>query len=501
MLIRSEMLKAAKEPHNYWDIVIIGGGASGLWCALDSVTRGYKTLLVEKNDFAGSASSKSTKLIHGGVRYLKQGHASLVREALLERGYLYKNAPHLVSRLPFIIGCYKWWEKAFYRTGLYLYDGLATGVNSDYSRSYSASECLSACPTINSEGLRGGVCYYDGQFDDARLSIELAKTIELFGGSILNYCEVKSFLKASGKVCGVLCQDKPSRFVFEIQAKVVINATGVFTDETLKLDTPERTPMMALSRGTHIIVGRDLFPSNHAFLIPKTSDDRVIFLIPWLGKVLIGTTDEQTNKPLTEPLPTEEETAFLLKEVSPYLSRNITKDDILSVFAGLRPLVRCPNTKKTAKLIRKHKIDIAKSGLITLTGGKWTIARKMAEDCIDKAIETGKLHPIYCKTKQVRLHRTPFEQKGELLHPNLPYYEGDLEIAVKEEMVTGLTDLLARRTRALLLDAEAAISIAPKAAEVLAKEFGFDERWKQKNIEEFSKFAENYLPLGSSLTS
>jgi glycerol-3-phosphate dehydrogenase len=501
-----------------WDIIIIGGGATGLGAAVDAASRGYKTLLLEQSDFAKGTSSRSTKLIHGGLRYLQQGNISLVTEALRERGLLCDNAPHLVHHLPFLVPLYHWWEGPFYGIGLKVYDLLAGELGLEPSRHLSRKQTLKAIPTIERKGLRGGALYYDGQFDDARLAITLAQTAADQGATLLNYMQATSLLKKKGLIVGVRAKDLETGKHYQLRAKVVINATGIFTDHFRKADDKKARLMMEPSQGIHLVLPASFLPSHTAILVPHTDDKRVIFLVPWHGKVLIGTTDTPLKKPSLEPLPLKEEVDFLLKHASRYLEKAPTRDDILSIYAGQRPLIRS-NGKSTAALSRDHVISVSKSGLVSIAGGKWTTYRKMAEDVINKALSVGDIPVRSCITTDLHLHGY---QKGmdlsqhwslygadaneikklirlnkklkKAIAPDFPYTHAEVIWAVRHEMARSVEDVLARRTRILFLDAKAAIAAAPDVARLLALELKKSAAWQKKQIREFHRVAKHYLP-------
>ncbi len=513
-----------------WDICIIGGGATGLGIAVDAASRGYKTLLVEKFDFAKGTSSKSTKLVHGGVRYLQQGNIKLVMEALKERGILLKNAPHLVKNQAFIVPNYKWWEGPYYGLGLKVYDWMAGSLGFGPSQFLSKEETLSLAPTLDSENLRGGVLYHDGQFDDARLAIHLAMTAADHGATIINYMSVEGLLKVNNKVCGVILKDMLNNDSLEVKAKVVINATGVFTDSILKMDDTKAESLVTMSQGIHIVLDREFLPrpterlqsfgqaSDIAILIPRTDDKRVLFAVPWHHKIIVGTTDTPVKKTSAEPVAMKEEIDFILHHIQKYLTKDPNRSDILSVFAGLRPLVKA-NSKNTAALSRDHHITISDSELITIAGGKWTTYRKMAEDVLEIAIPKGGLKETECKTKDLPVHgyknevdfNAPLyyygsdeegiqsiiqddETLAETIHPSLLFIKAEIIWAVRDEMCMRVEDFLARRTRALLLDARSAIESAPRIAGIMAKEMGKNDNWIKDEIDNFNSIAKNYLP-------
>ncbi len=515
-----------------WDIVIIGGGATGLGVAVDAASRGFSTLLLEQCDFAKGTSSRATKLVHGGVRYLQQGNIKLVTEALHERGILRRNAPHLVRDLSFIVPNYKWWEGPYYGIGLKVYDWMAGSLGLGKSRLLSKDETLQLAPTLDAEGLRGGVLYHDGQFDDARLAISLAATAARHGAVLLNYCRVDSFIKQGGVLTGVVATDllAPGGIKqYSINAKVVINATGVFTDSILKMDDPSSEPIIAPSQGVHIMLDKEFLPGETAILVPHTDDGRVLFAVPWHDKLIIGTTDTPVDKVELEPRAFPEEIDFILKQIGRYLTKVPGPGDIRSVFAGLRPLVKS-SSKKTAELSRDHLILVADSGLITVTGGKWTTYRRMAEDTVNTAIVKRGLPEQDCITATLPIHGAPgvpLEMGGVVateypldfndplhfygtdaktirelgvanpewakpVHPRLPYTLAEIVWAVREELCMTLEDALSRRTRCLLLDAAAAVECAPAVAALLASLLDKDEKWKDEQVKEFTQLAAGY---------
>jgi glycerol-3-phosphate dehydrogenase len=508
-----------------WDIVIIGGGATGLGIAVDAASRGLSTLLVEQFDFAKGTSSRSTKLVHGGVRYLQQGNIKLVTEALHERGILRKNAPHLVKNQSFIVPNYKWWEGPFYGIGLKVYDWMAGGLGLGPSRLLSREETLELAPTLDGEGLRGGVLYHDGQFDDARLAINLAQTAATHGGVLLNYCRVEGLLKDGVRIRGVRAKEQWSGRQYDILAKAVVNATGVFTDTLLQMDDPASERVIAPSQGVHIVLDKEFLPGEAAIMVPHTDDGRVLFAVPWHDKIIIGTTDTPVTEASAEPRPMPEEIDFILRQIGRYLAKPPDRKDIRSTFAGLRPLVKS-SSKKTAELSRDHLIMVSTSGLITITGGKWTTYRRMAEDTVNTAIARCGLADKACLTATLPIHGasgmtgteagafgTPLyyygsdaqsirdlvdtrPELGELLHPRLPYIQAEIVWAAREELCQTVEDALSRRTRALLLDAAAAIVCAPLVAALLAAELGRDDRWQQDQVASFTKLAEGYLVAG-----
>ena len=501
-----------------WDFLVIGGGATGLGVAVDAAARGYSTLLVEQDDFAKGTSSRSTKLVHGGVRYLKQGNISLVLEALRERGLLCENAPHLVHHLSFIVPIYSWWEGPFYGIGMKIYDRLAGKLGLQPSEVLSREETLRRIPTLEPSGLQRGVEYYDGQFDDARLAVNLAQTVFDLGGSAINYMPVGSLIKEDNLIVGALVRDLESDQEYQIRAKAVVNATGVFTDSIRRMDEPEARRIVAASQGSHVVLPKSFLPGSSAIMVPHTPDGRVLFAVPWHDHVVVGTTDVPVDDIQQEPTPMDEEIGFILTNAAKYLAKAPTRGDVLSVFAGLRPLVKVGDAKSTAALSRDHTILISNSGLLTITGGKWTTYRKMAEDAVDQAQTMAGLDERPCKTTHLQIHgwtRQAVERASlsvyganareieelavadpslaEKIHPKLPYIKAEVVWAVREEMARSVEDVLSRRTRALLLGARASIEAAPLVAELMATELGRDNRWKSKGVEEYTKVAQGYL--------
>lgn len=517
ILDRNSAISKLEEQQD-WDIIIIGGGATGLGTALDAASRGYKTLLLEQDDFAKGTSSRSTKLVHGGVRYLAQGDIALVYEALHERSLLLTNAPHLVHDQEFIIPCYSWKTKYMYLVGLKFYDLLAGKNDFRKSSFLSAAEVMKAIPGLNPEGLIGGVSYSDGQFDDSRLAINLAQTAAEHGGVLLNYAKVTGLTKKEDKVCGLSVEDLESGKTYNLEAPVVINATGVFVDEILKMDVPKGDPLVRPSQGAHVVLDQSFLKGNSALMIPKTSDGRVLFAVPWHGKVLVGTTDTPLDTHSSEPRPLEDEIAFILNTAGKYLSKAPIRKDVLSAFAGLRPLAAPgKDTNKTKEISRSHKLIVSKSGLITITGGKWTTYRKMAMDVVDKATALGKLSPAACVTRTTKVHGytttasndalalygadaegirklvTTQPELGRKIHEKHPYIAAEVVWVVRNEMARRVEDVLARRIRILFLDAAAAIELAPAVARIMAGELKQDEQWINNQVEAFSMLANDYL--------
>jgi len=517
-MIRSEMLERLGKESKIWDVVVIGGGATGLGVAVAAASRGYATLLLEQGDFSQGTSSRSTKLIHGGIRYLQQGNISLVLEALHERGLLLQNAPHLVHHQSFMVPNYSWWEGPFYGVGLKVYDTLAGRLGLEKSTVLSREMVLEKMPTLEPRDLKGGVIYYDGQFDDARLAVTLAQTADDLGACVLNYAQVISLIKADGLVSGVVVVDRLNGQEYEVMARTVVNATGIFVDAVLKMDVAAHQDIIAPSQGVHIVLDKSFLPGDIAVMVPHTDDGRVLFAVPWHDRVIVGTTDTPIDKPSLEPVPFAEELTFLLDHASKYLTKDPAPSDVLSAFAGIRPLINTGNSKNTAALARDHHLNVSPSGLITIAGGKWTTYRKMGEDTIDAAIPIGALDPRKSRTRNLSLNGWSMDDDGNApyalygnnaryirrlvdqepwldtpIHERLPYRFSEVVWAVKNEMAFFLDDVLSRRTRALILDARASMEAAPEVARVMARELGKDEAWQKDQVKRYLKLAETYL--------
>lgn len=486
-----------------WDILIIGGGATGLGAAVDAASRGYKTLLAEQYDFGKGTSSRSTKLVHGGVRYLAQGNIKLVREALRERGWLLQNAPHLTQVQPFVIPIYKWWQKWYYAAGLRFYDLLSGKLSLGKTRVLTTAETAKLLPGIKTEGLSGGVLYYDGQFDDSRLCIDLAATAMLHGAVLVNYCTVKGFEKEKKKIARVNLLTREGLSI-TVQAKAVINATGVFTDAVLQLDEPGQEAMVEPSQGIHLVIDPKLFPGTHAMMIPQTDDGRVLFAVPWKQKIVLGTTDTAVDDIDIEPRALDEEIDFVLMHINRYFNTRIERSQVQSVFAGLRPLVRSTANTSTALLSRDHTIVVSNSGMVTVTGGKWTTYRRMAQDAVDNAVFTSRLDKRLCVTAHLPIgdplavqalkKQIAAENEGylRLLHPDYPYTLVDIVYAVRHELALTLEDVLARRTRILFQDASAALAAADVAAPLMRILLEETDAWEKEQMETFAKLAAQY---------
>jgi glycerol-3-phosphate dehydrogenase len=512
---RSQHIQQLKSTR-HWDVIIIGGGATGLGAAVDAAARGYKTLLLEQFDFGKGTSGKSTKLIHGGVRYLQQGNIRLVRDALRERGLLLKNAPHLAHPIKMVLPAYRWYQKYYYGIGLKLYNFLSAKLSLGKTEILSVKKTQEYVQGLDGKKLSGGVVYYDGQFDDARLCVTLAHTVSGIGGTILNYTKVASLIHEAGKVTGVNIEDVIHGHHYQARGTIVINATGAYVDEVLKMDDPQHVNTVSPSQGIHLVVDKKFFPGEHALLIPRTDDERVLFAVPFHNRVIIGTTDTGIENLSIEPRPLEEEIDFVLRNFNRYIHTGLQKSDIKSVFAGIRPLVKIPGKKKTSLLPRDHTIWVSKGGMLNISGGKWTTYRKMAQELILKAHYQSGLAYTPCQTETMKLHgwmkKVDFQDPlyyygsdasvirylqhdgyGQLLHPDLPYTAAEVIFAVSHEMAQTLEDVLSRRTRALILDAKAAVECAPLVAEIMRKELNQDEGWKQGQLEDFYKLAEGFL--------
>ena len=516
---RSEMYDRIRSHPGEWDMIVVGGGATGVGVAIDAAARGYDVLLLEQSDFGKGSSSRSTKLAHGGVRYLGQGNIGLVLEALKERGLMLENAPHIVHDLAFVVPNYDWWEAPFYGLGLKLYQLLAGKHGLGATRILAREETLAHLPTLKTEGLRGGAVYYDGQFDDARLLIHMVATAFEQGATLLNYVEVTDMSRnAHGSIDGVVARDKETDDEFRAVAKVVINATGAFSDRLRLTAEPDAAPMIAPSQGIHLVFDGAFLSGESAIMVPQTRDGRVLFAIPWHGHTLVGTTDTAIQTVPLEPVAMDEEIDFILSTAGEYLAKAPTRADVLSVFAGIRPLVRASNGGTTAELSRDHVIQVGSSGLVSIMGGKWTTYRRMAEDCVDQAAALAHLPERACATEHLHIHgfHTDGKRKGPLsvygsdaleidkliagdpklreqLHPALPYVKAEVVFAARYEMARTVEDVLARRTRALFLNARAALEMAPVVAELMGPELPWSETDKAKQIKAFRDVAANYL--------
>lgn len=517
---REKMLKEVEKADSIYDIIIIGGGATGIGIAFEASARGYKTVLLEKSDLAKSTSSKSTKLLHGGVRYLAQGDIALVREACVERGRLLRNAPHLTNNQAFIIPAFGWFDELKFTIGLMLYDILAGGYGIGKSSRISKKRVLERVPAISPRKVTAGIIYHDGQFDDSRMAVNVAQSAVKQGAHILNYIEVKGVMKSTaGMVSGVLVQDMESGKQFNISGRAVVNATGVFADDILQIDKPGLSKTIKPSQGVHVILDKSFFPGNYALMIPKTDDGRVLFAVPWHNKLVVGTTDTPIDKASLEPVPLKEEIDFILTTAGKYLIKAPQISDILSVFAGLRPLAVPQNgSAKTKEISRSHKIIVSESHLFTMVGGKWTTFRRMAQDMIDKVERVKNWPKTKSYTKDIKIHGytadvdhlDPMYVYGSdkekilelsklepgmdlVLSDSLNLIKAQVVWAVREEMARNIEDVLARRTRCLFLDARETIKIAPAVASIISKELGKDHEWEKNQVSEFIKVAGTYL--------
>ncbi len=518
-MVRATTLDRLRDQPGAWDVVVIGGGATGMGVALDAAARGHDVALLDASDFGKGTSSRSTKLIHGGVRYLQQGNIPLVMEALRERGILRANAPHLVHDLPFVVPNYKWWEAPFYGVGMRVYDAMAGKYGFGASKNLSREETLERIPNLEDEGLKGGVVYHDGQFDDARLLIAIARTAYAQGAALLNYAPVVGLLKdANGFVTGVAFRDEESGETFELPAKVVVNATGVFADALRRMDDPAARPMVRTSQGVHLVLPRRFLAGDSAIMVPRTDDGRVLFAIPWCDRVIVGTTDTPLDEATIEPLALPEEVEFLLEHARRYMEQDPRREDVLSVFAGLRPLVAADDTANTAEISREHTVRVSDAGLVTIAGGKWTTYRKMAEDTVDIAQAVGGLAERDSVTRDLNIQGfhmhaekfgrlAPFgsdapevealmnSQRGwdQPIHRRLDLTPGEVAWFARTEMARTVDDVLARRNRALQLDARAASDAAPSVARLLAAELGRDASWAEAEASRFQELAAGYV--------
>ena len=500
-----------------YDIIIVGGGATGLGTAVDAASRGYRTLIIEQADFAKGTSSRSTKLVHGGVRYLQQGNISLVKEALRERGLLYRNAPHLVHDMAFVIPNYKWWEGSFYGFGMKVYDVLAGKLGLSPSRHLSLKQTLEKIPTVETAGLRGGVMYHDGQFDDSRLAVNLAQTASENGATVVNYMSCVGLMKENNTIVGIQAKDMESGEEYEIRGNAVVNATGIFVDDLRRYDEPKVKEMVAVSQGIHLVLPKEFLPGDAAIMVPKTGDGRVMFGVPWHDHVIVGTTDTPLHEKSLEPRSLKEERDFVMEHSAKYLTKDPTAKDVLSVQAGLRPLVKAGDGENTAALSRDHTILVSKSGLITVTGGKWTTYRKMGEDVVDHAEKVAGVEKRACDTQKLQIKgwthdvipeknlavygseangiREILREEPSLwdkIHEKLPYQRAEVVWHVRQEMARTVEDVLSRRTRSMLLNARASIEAAPKVADIMSKELGWSKEEQQQQVSRYIEIARGY---------
>jgi glycerol-3-phosphate dehydrogenase len=499
------MLAAALQQQEF-DVVIIGGGATGLGAALDAASRGCSTLLVEQFDFGKGTSSRSTKLVHGGVRYLAQGNIKLVKEALRERGFLLKNAPALTSTQPFVVPVFSWWEKIYYTLGLMFYDLMSGKFSLGKTHYLNKKQTIQHLPSINPRKLKGGILYYDGQFNDSALCAALAVTAAAKGAVLLNYTKATGFIKEKGIITGVELEDQLNGRQLTVKAKAVINATGVFTDAVLNMDEDSHDVIVAPSQGIHLVIDPVFFPGKNALMIPKTDDGRVLFAVPWQNKVVLGTTDTPVDTIDVEPKPLGEEIEFILEHFNRYTNAAVQRSDVKSVFVGLRPLVRANENASTALLSRDHTLVVSPSRLVTVTGGKWTTYRKMAEDAVNNALFVSKQKDKGpCITRNLPIGNDAEKQQtiqrlitaqpalGGLLHPAYAYTRAEVVYAVRYEMAMTVEDFLARRIRLLFLDAKAAVEAAPAVAEIMAAELQKPEGWALEQVNLFNELAQQYI--------
>ena len=500
-----------------WDIVIIGGGASGLGAAIDSASRGHKTLLIEKHDFSKGTSSRSTKLIHGGVRYLQNGDISLVIEALKERGILRKNAPHLVKDLSFVIPSYDWWSSPFYGVGLKIYDMMAGDFGIGPSTIIDKKETEKLIPNVKKNGLKGGVIYYDGQFDDSRMAISLAQTASDQSAVLINYFEAIDLIKNKDKtISGIKVRDSINNLIYNIKSKVIIKATGVFSDSIMKMDDRKSSKMIQPSQGVHIVLEKKFLNSEHAIMVPHTSDGRVLFAVPWHNYVILGTTDTKVNQTKIEPSALSDEIDFIISNAGKYMTTKPTKEDIKSIFVGLRPLARTSNNKSTKEISRHHEINISTSGLISVLGGKWTTYRRIGEDLINSAEIVGGLKRVKCKTKKLKIHgynlKTDFNdplyiygsdknkvlkittnpKNNNSLSKKIFITKNQIIWAIRNEMAIKLEDVLARRTRCLFLNVLETEKLVDKVLNIMADELKKDISWIKEQKLSFLSLAKKY---------
>lgn len=517
---RDKTLEQLNESQKTYDFIVIGGGATGIGIALEAATRGYSVVLLEKSDFTKSTSSKSTKLVHGGVRYLAQGDLALVREACVERGRLLKNAPHLVKNQSFVIPTFGLFDELMYTVGLTFYDLLAGKYSLGRSLRVSKKKTIEKLPTINQKKISAGVVYHDGQFDDSRLAINALQTAIEHGAIAANYIQVNNIKKdENGFACGVVALDIETGKEYTINGNAIVNATGVFADDILQMDRPGQRKTIRPSQGIHLVLDKSFLPGGYALMIPKTDDGRVLFAVPWHDKIVVGTTDTPINSPDLEPVALEEEIKFILSTMAKYLTKAPSRSDVLSIFAGLRPLAAPKHeNSKTKEISRSHKITVTPSHLFTMIGGKWTTFRRMAQDMVDKVEKTKGWSRTQTSTRNLKLHgyqqyvdlndplyfygsdkngitdlMEKYPETKQLISCRLNIYAAQVIWAVRFEMARTVEDFLSRRTRALLLDAREAMLVAPKVAKIMAAELGKDKQWEEMQVKEFEKVASKYI--------
>ncbi|CAF1935650.1 unnamed protein product [Brassica napus] len=544
---------------NPLDVLVIGGGATGSGVALDAATRGLRVGLVEREDFSSGTSSRSTKLIHGGVRYLEKavfnldyGQLKLVFHALEERKQLIENAPHLCHALPCMTPCFDWFEVVYFWMGLKMYDLVAGPRLLHLSRYYSAQESAELFPTLARKGkdrsLRGTVVYYDGQMNDSRLNVGLACTAALAGAAVLNHAEVVSLItdEATKRIVGARVRNNLTGKEFDSYAKVVVNAAGPFCDSIRKMVDEDTKPMICPSSGVHIVLPDYYSPEGMGLIVPKTKDGRVVFMLPWLGRTVAGTTDSNTSiTPLPEPH--EDEIQFILDAISDYLNIKVRRTDVLSAWSGIRPLAMDPTAKSTESISRDHVVFEENPGLVTITGGKWTTYRSMAEDAVDAAIKSGKLSPTNeCVTQKlqilgshgwepssftalaqqyVRMKKTyggkvvpgamdtaaakhlshaygsmadrvaiiaQEEGLGKRLAHGHPFLEAEVAYCARHEYCESAVDFIARRCRIAFLDTDAAARALQRVVEILASEHKWDKSREKQELQKAKEFLETF---------
>lgn len=518
---RYQLIRQIENPEIEWDMIVIGGGATGLGVTLDGALRGYKVAMFEQHDFAKSTSSRSIKLLHSGVRFLKRGDLALVREASLERGRLRRNAPHLVRKVSFVIPNYSRTEVFFHTMAQWVYDLLSWGkLSLGNSTPISTRMTQKYLPTIKQDGLRGGVVYQDAQFDDARLAINIAQSCLEQGATPINYMRViKILYDKKKKVSGVVVKDMESDKEYQIKSKCIINATGISVDEILKMDNPEQPKTVKPRQGVHIVLDEKFLQTKHAMMIPSASDDRVLFAVPWYGKIIVGTSGVVRDYYSTNPSVLDKDVDFILETFGKYVTHKPERKDILSIFIGQRPVAaNIKEGEKPREISRNHRIRVSKNNLITITGGRWTTYRRMAEDTVDRAIRMGLLPKKVCKSRMFKLHGyklnpnvkshlhvygsdMPYLKKmidnesmmAAFLHADYKFTVAEVLWAIRKEMARTVEDVLARRVRLLIMDAKAAIETAPVVAQIMADEFGYKQAWIDQQVESFTAYAQKYL--------
>jgi len=524
-----------------FDVLVIGGGITGAGVALDATARGYSVALVEKADFASGTSSKATKLVHGGIRYLPQFDFALVHEALVERGLLVRNVPFLVRPLAFVLPLYENAHRPvgipfappkgyglglMLDAGLWMYDLMAGRLNVARHKRISAQKALELTPALRGDGLKEAFLYYDAQTNDTRLTVTVLRTAAQRGAVITNYTEVIGFTRADGKLNGARVRDVQTGQEFTVSARHIVNAAGVFAERVTALTGDESRVAIEPSKGVHLVVARERVRiTDTALVLPETDDGRILFVIPWGARAVIGTTDTGTGN-LDDPEASPQDIAYLLDHVNRYMKVNLSGDDILSVYAGYRPLVKSKE-ERAANLSRTHVVLQEPNGMVVIVGGKLTTYRRMAQDTMDVIAKRDGMaiaHPterlplagavgwrdaqreIEERGRALGLDQRVIEHLefnfggnargvldvigedpalGEKIISDLPYLRAEVIYACRAEMAQTLEDVLARRTRIMLEDADRGAGVAEPVATLMARELGWSSDRVRSEVEKY----------------